>query len=64
MESQPQNTEFRINPESFTHVTYLSRMYFTILINCTSPFSILGLLGGIFHFYSNFKGDFCFVCLI
>ena len=27
---------------------------FPILINWTSPFLILGLLGGIFHFYSNF----------
>ena len=26
-----------------------------ILINLTSPFPILGLLGGIFHFYSNLK---------
>ena len=33
-------------------------MYFPILINWTSPFPILGLLGGIFHFYSNFKRNF------
>ena len=32
---------------------------FSILINWTSPFPILGLLGGIFHFYSNFKCNFC-----
>ena len=29
-------------------------MYFPILINWTSPFPILGLLVGIFIFYSNF----------
>ena len=34
-------------------------MYFPILINWTSPFPILGLLGGIFYFYSNFKRNFC-----
>ena len=42
-----------------------------ILINWTSQFPILGLLGGIFHFYSNFKRNilhfarliwFCTVC--
>ena len=40
-------------------LTHLCRMYFPILINWTSPFPILGLLGGIFHFYSNFKRNFC-----
>ena len=30
----------------------------TLLINWTSPFPILGLFGGIFHFYSHFKRDF------
>ena len=30
-------------------------MYFPILINWTSPFPILGLLGGIFHFIQNLK---------
>ena len=35
-------------------------MYFPIVINRTSPFPILQrLLGGIFHFYSNFKRNFC-----
>ena len=34
-------------------------MYFLTLINWTSPFPILELLGGIFHFYSNFKRKFC-----
>ena len=34
-------------------------MEFPILINWTSPFSILGLLGGIFRFQSNFKRNFC-----
>ena len=28
-------------------------------INWTSPFPILGLLGGIFHFYSNFNKILC-----
>ena len=32
---------------------------FPILINWTSPFPILGVLGGIFYFYSNFKMSFC-----
>ena len=35
------------------HFIHLCRMY--ILINWTSPFPILGLLGGLFHLYSNFK---------
>ena len=34
-------------------------MYFPILINWTSLFPILGLLGGIFHFFFNFKRNFC-----
>ena len=34
-------------------------MCFPIFINWMSPFPILGLLGGIFHFYSNFKRNFC-----
>ena len=32
---------------------------FSIFINWTIPFSILGLLGGSFYFYSNFKSSFC-----
>ena len=32
---------------------------FPIFINWTSPFPILGLLGGIIYFYSNFKRNFC-----
>ena len=40
-------------------LTHLCTIYFPILINWTSPFPILGLLGGIFHFYSNFKRNFC-----
>ena len=42
-----------------TRKTHLCRMYFPILINWTSPFPISWLLGGIFHFYSNFKICFC-----
>ena len=34
-------------------------MYFPIHINWMSPFPISGLLGGIFHFYSNFERLFC-----
>ena len=34
-------------------------MYFPILINWTSPFPILGLLGDIFQFYSNFNRNSC-----
>ena len=34
-------------------------MKFSVLINWTSPFPILGLLGGIFHFYSNIKRNVC-----
>ena len=40
-------------------LTHLCRMYFPILINWMSPFPVLGLLGGIFHFFSNFKRNFC-----
>ena len=43
----------------FNILTHLCQMYLPILINWTSPFSILGLLGGIFHFYSNLKRNFC-----
>ena len=34
-------------------------MYFPILINWTSLFPILGLMGSIFHFYSNFDRNIC-----
>ena len=30
-----------------------------LIINGTSPFPILGLLGGKFHFNSNFNRNFC-----
>ena len=39
-------------------LTQLCRMEFSFFINWTSPFPILGLLCGIFHFYS-FKRNFC-----
>ena len=39
-------------------LTHLCQMYFPIPINWTSPFLILGLLGGFFHIYSNFKSNF------
>ena len=39
--------------------THLCKMYFPININWTSLFPILVLLGGIFHFDSNFKRNFC-----
>ena len=34
-------------------------MNFPITIGRTSLFQILGVLGDIFHFYSNFKRNFC-----
>ena len=34
-------------------LTHLSRMKYPISISRTSPFLILGMLDGIFHFYSN-----------
>ena len=40
-------------------LTHLCRLYQPILIHCTSPFPILGLLRDIFHFYSNSKRAFC-----
>ena len=40
-------------------LTHLCRMYFPIQINWMSPFPILGLSGGVFNFYSNFKRNFC-----
>ena len=36
-----------------------SRMNFPISIGKTNLFKILGVLCGIFHFYSNFKRNFC-----
>ena len=35
-------------------------MYSPILNNWTNPFPIVGLLGGIFHFYSSFNRNFLF----
>ena len=43
----------------YSYLTHLCRMYFPILINWMSPFPVLGLLGGIFHFHSNFKRNLC-----
>ena len=40
-------------------LTHLSRMNFPISISRTSLFQILGVLGGIFHFYSNLNRTFC-----
>ena len=34
-------------------------MEFPVLVNWTSPFLFQGLLGGIFHFYSNFYSTAC-----
>ena len=53
------NQTWSNNCIGFSYLTHLCRMYFPILINWTSPFPILGLLGGIFHFHSNFKRNFC-----
>ena len=40
-------------------LTHLCQMDFPISINRTSSFPILGLLGCIFRFHSNFKRTFC-----
>ena len=40
-------------------LTHLCRMDFPISTNWMKLFPVLGLLGGIFHFYSNFKRNFC-----
>ena len=42
-----------------TALTHLSRMDFPISIGRTSLFQILGVLGGIFHLYSNSNRTFC-----
>ena len=42
-------------PMQLGHLTHLCRMYIPILFNWISPFPILGLLGGVFNFYSSFK---------
>ena len=39
-------------------LTHLCLIDFSISINLTSSFPILGLLGGIFHFHSNLKRTF------
>ena len=39
-------------------LTHLCRMYFSIFINWMSPFPFLGLLIGVFQFYSNLKRNF------
>ena len=49
----------QVNLTGCNPLTHLFRMYFPILIDWTSQFPILWLLGGIFHFYSNFKRKFC-----
>ena len=38
---------------SKTYLTHISRIEFSILIIWKCPFPLYGLLGGIFHFYSN-----------
>ena len=40
-------------------LTHLSRINFPISIGRTSLFQILGVFGGIFHFYSNSNRTFC-----
>ena len=46
-------------PRSACYLTHLSRMNFSISINRRSLLQILGVLGGIFHLYSNFHRKFC-----
>ena len=45
--------------EELLILTHLSQMKCPTDITLTSPFPIFGLLGGIFHFYSKFKRNFC-----
>ena len=40
-------------------LTHFSRKEFLTVINWTSSFPFEGLLGGIFHFYSNFNRTLC-----
>ena len=42
----------------FTHISHIN-FPISISISRTSLFQILGVLVGIFHFYSNFKRNFC-----
>ena len=63
--SQPLNSGIGISdlsPEirnANDDLTQLSRTYFPISIGRTSLFQILGVLGGIFNFYSNSNRTFC-----
>ena len=58
---------FMLSPAEFSNIflatrqvlIHLCRMYFPTHINCKSSFPIIGLFGGIFHFYSYFKRSFC-----
>ena len=50
MDYQP-NSQFLVNPYKPNGIS--------TIINWTSPFPFKGLLGGIFHFYSNFKRTLC-----
>ena len=44
--------------QDYAHLTHLRGMEFPILLHWTSPIPFLELMGGIFHFYSNFKRNF------
>ena len=50
---------FYSNLSSNFTLTHLSRMDFHTLISRTSPFPILRVLGGVFHFYSNSNRTLC-----
>ena len=52
-------SRYSIYPNYQDTFTHFSHMDFPIPINWTSPFMFLGLLGGIFHFYSKLKRTFC-----
>ena len=43
----------------FTFLTHLCLIEFPAPINWTTPFPFKGLLGGTFHFISNFNRTFC-----
>ena len=49
----------KFNSEWSIELTHSYRMEFRTVINLNSPFLFEGMLGGIFHVYSNFKINYC-----
>ena len=54
MESQPQNPEFWINPENFHPCVKPNGLAHSYQLLRSSPFLILGMLGGIFSLFFKF----------